>query len=58
MAADHRNPNPSKTAARALANALSRVHPSQRRDVLIALRGHTDAALAVIDAAPVQARAA
>ena len=58
MSADHRNPRLDATAARAVANAMMRVHPAQRRELLIAMQGHIGAALAVIDAPAVRRVAA
>ena len=48
MAVTHLNPRVSETAARAVANALARVNPSQRETVLREMLAHVAGGLAVI----------
>lgn len=48
MSATHLNPQLDQTAARYVAKAMGRVHPSQRLEVLRAMKLHIEAAEAVI----------
>lgn len=55
MSATHRNPNVSNTAARHLANAMCRVHPAQRAELLAEMIRHAKAAQSVIQCGTVPA---